>query len=159
MERFVQALTFITALGSGLLGGLFFVFSVCIMTALGRLSPPNGIAAMQSINVTILNGTFLTVFLGTALACAALILASFLSWTPSGSMLALAGSLAFLVGITGVTMVFNVPMNNALDAVRPDSPEGAAVWQDYLSRWTMWNHVRTIAGLGASALLMVAFRA
>jgi uncharacterized membrane protein len=159
MERFIQVLTFITALGSGLLGGLFFVFSVCIMTALGRLSPPNGIAAMQSINVTILNGTFLTVFLGAALACAALILASFLSWTPSGSMLALAGSLVFLVGITGVTMVFNVPMNNALDAVRPDSPEGAALWQDYLSRWTMWNHVRTIAGLGASALLMLAFRA
>ena len=59
------------------MAGLFFIFSVCIMTALGRLAPASGIAAMQSINVTILNGIFLTVFMGTALLCLALIAAWF----------------------------------------------------------------------------------
>ena len=68
MERIVNATLFLSALGSGLMAGLFFIFSVCIMTALGRLAPANGIAAMQSINVTILNGFFLTVFMGTAVA-------------------------------------------------------------------------------------------
>ena len=67
-----------------LMAGLFFIFSVCIMTALGRLAPASGIAAMQSINVIILNGIFLTVFMGTALLCLALIAAWFLGWVPSG---------------------------------------------------------------------------
>jgi uncharacterized membrane protein len=158
MERIVQILTFAAALGTGLLGGLFFVFSVFMMTALGRLAPPNGIAAMQSINVTILNGTFLSVFLGTALICAALVVGWFLGWNPSGTTFALAGSLLYLAGIIGVTMFINVPMNDALAAVSPESAEGAKLWQDYLVNWTLWNHVRTFAGVGASALLMLAFR-
>ena len=58
---------FLAALGSGLMAGLFFIFSVFIMAALGRLPPASGIAAMQSINVIILNGMFLSVFMGTAL--------------------------------------------------------------------------------------------
>jgi uncharacterized membrane protein len=158
MEKIVNATLFLTALGSGLMAGLFFIFSLCIMTALGRLTPSNGIAAMQSINVTILTGTFLTVFMGTAVLCLALIAAWFVGWLPSGGMFAIAGSLLYLAGIIGVTMFINVPMNDALAAVNPDSSEGAAMWKDYLVNWTMWNHVRTIAGIGALASFVIAFR-
>ncbi len=156
MERFTQIATFAAALGSGIMGGLFFIFSVCIMAAFARLSPANGIAAMNSINVTILNGWFLSVFMGTALLSLFLIVAWFFSWIPAGQAFVLAGSLAYLVGIMIVTMVFNVPMNDALAAVAPDSAEGAALWQDHLSRWTMWNHVRTLGGIGASARFILA---
>jgi len=113
---------------------------------------------MQSINVVILNGIFLSVFMGTALLSLALIATWFLGWVPSGGMLVLAGSLLYLVGIIGVTMFFNVPMNNALAVVNPDSSEGTALWKDYLLNWTTWNHARTFAGIGAMALLTIAFR-
>lgn len=156
MERFTQTLTFIAALGSGVLGGLFFIFSVCIMAAFARLSPANGINAMNSINATILNGWFLTVFMGTTLLCAALIVGWLLSWLPSGGMLVALGGAILIVGMFGVTMVFNVPMNDALAAVNPDSAEGAALWQDHLVRWTMWNHVRTVASILPSALFILA---
>ena len=158
MERIVNATLFLSALGSGLMAGLFFVFSTCVMTALGRLTPANGIAAMQSINVTILNGVFLGVFMSTALLCLALIVAWFVGWVPSGGMLVLAGSLLYLAGIIGVTMLVNVPMNDARAAAGPDSSEGAALWKDYLVNWTLWNHVRTIAGIGALASFIIAFR-
>jgi uncharacterized membrane protein len=158
MERLVNGTIFLTALGSGLMAGLFFIFSVCIMTALGRLAPANGIAAMQSINVTILNGIFLSVFMGTAVLCLALSAGWFLGWVPSAGMFVLAGALLYLVGIIGVTMFVNVPMNDALAAVSPDSSEGAALWKDYLVNWTLWNHVRTIAGIGALASFIVALR-
>jgi uncharacterized membrane protein len=158
MERIATALTFIAVMGSGVMAGLFFIFSVCIMAALGRLAPASGIAAMQSINVTILNGVFLSVFMGTAVISALLIVGWFFSWVPSGGVFVLAASLVYLVGIIGVTMVFNVPMNDALAAVQPDSAEGAALWQDYLQRWTMWNHVRSLAGIGALALFIQALR-
>ena len=77
---------------------------------------------------------------------------------PSGGLYVLAGSLLYLVGIIGVTMFVNVPMNNALMGFNPDSSEGAALWKDYLVNWTMWNHVRTIAGIGSLGFLMLAFR-
>ena len=69
MDRLLSVVTFLSALGSGLIGGLFFVFSTFVMTALGRLPPAGGIAAMQSINVAVLNPVFFTVFLGTAGLC------------------------------------------------------------------------------------------
>ena len=33
---------------------------------------------------------------------------------------------------------------------------GANLWSRYLSTWTNWNHVRTIAGPAAAALLTLA---
>jgi uncharacterized membrane protein len=51
-----------------------------------------------------------------------------------------------------------VPRNNALAAVSPQSAEAAALWTDYLSSWTTWNHVRTVASLVAALLLTWAFR-
>jgi uncharacterized membrane protein len=158
-ERIALIATFVAALGAGIMGGLFFIFSNTVMAAFGKLPAPNGIAAMNSINLTILNGTFLSMFMGTALISAVLLVCSLVGWMPSGGALALAGSLVYLVGILGVTMVFNVPMNDALAAVQPDSAAAASLWQDYLSRWTMWNHVRTIAGIGASALFILALAA
>jgi uncharacterized membrane protein len=52
-----------------------------------------------------------------------------------------------------------VPRNNALARVDPASEEGARVWRTYLVEWTRMNHVRTVAGLAASALLAAALQA
>ena len=156
MERFAQTLTFIGALGSGILGGLFFIFSVCIMASFAKLTPANGISAMSAINVTILNGWFLTVFMGTTLLCAALIVGWFLSWFPAGGPLVALGSATLIIGMFGVTMFFNVPMNGTLASMNPDSAEGVALWQDFLVRWTLWNHVRTVASILSSALFILA---
>ncbi len=51
----VNAMILFCALGSALVAGVFFAFSTFVMKALGRLQPEQGIAAMQSINVTVLN--------------------------------------------------------------------------------------------------------
>ena len=60
------ALTFLAALGSGLIAGFFLAFSACVMAALGRIPPASGISAMQSVNVVVLNPVFLGIFFGTA---------------------------------------------------------------------------------------------
>ena len=56
----------IALLGSALLGGIFFAFSSFVMKALARVPSAEGIAAMQSINVVVLNPSFLGAFMGTA---------------------------------------------------------------------------------------------
>jgi uncharacterized membrane protein len=149
-------LTFLAALGSGLIAGLFAVFSNFMMKALGGLAPEKGMAAMQAINVAILNPAFLGVFLGTALVSLALVIFAVLHWGCPAAMWLLAGGLLYLVGGIAVTMVFNVPMNDALAAANPATAEGAALWSDYLSRWTAWNHVRSVATLAATAAYIYA---
>jgi uncharacterized membrane protein len=141
--------------GTGLMAGLFFVFSNTVMGALGRIEPAQGIAAMQSINRTILNPLFLTIFLVTPLACALVVITSLWRWSePGAAWFILAGAL-YVVGTFLVTMVFNVPMNNALDAVHPTAGEAGAVWARYLADWTAWNHVRAITSLAATTFLAI----
>jgi uncharacterized membrane protein len=148
----ILVLTFVTALGCGLMSGVFFAFSAFIMTALGRVPAPQGIAVMQSINVFAVTPLFMTALFGTALACLGLIPATLYRSPPAAGYL-LAGSTLYLIGTILVTIVFNVPRNNALARVDPESADGARVWADYVVSWTMWNHVRTLSGLAAAALL------
>jgi uncharacterized membrane protein len=150
------AFTLVTALGCGLLAGLFFAFSVAIMKALARLPSAEGIAAMQAINLAIINPVFLAVFFGTAAACVLVMIASLLLWqVPSGVYL-LIGAGLYLVGCFLVTLLFNVPRNKALARLAAKDPEAHAVWADYLSNWTAWNHVRAAAAFAAAASLTIA---
>jgi uncharacterized membrane protein len=157
MGSLLPTLTFLAALGSGLMAGFFFAFSACVMWALGRIQPASGIAAMQAINVVVLNPLFLGVFFGTAILSLVLDIVALVRWSEPGSGYLVAGSLLYFVGTFLVTMIFNVPLNNGLAAVNPDSAEGKAVWAQYLSVWTAWNHVRTAASLAAAALFILAF--
>lgn len=158
LEKFLPTLTLLAALGAGLIAGAFFAFSSFVMRALGRIPAPEGIAAMQSINIVVLNPVFLSVFVGTAVLSLIAIVFSWLRWNQPGAVYLLAGGLLYLIGTFLVTMVFNVPRNDALAAVAPASPEGARLWADYLSSWTAWNHVRTAAALAAAASFSLALR-
>ena len=131
-------------------------FSTSVMGALARQPAPQGISAMNAINVVILNPLFLAVFMGTALVSLAIAAGVLLGWSGVASGWAIAGAVLYLVGNIGVTMAVNVPMNNALAAVAPDSEAGAAEWAAYLDRWVLWNHIRALACLGALACFIVA---
>jgi len=156
IDSLLYALTFVAALGAGLISGLFFAFSAFVMAALGRLAPAGGIAAMQSINVAVLNPMFFGAFFGTAALSIVLVFFALVNWSNASAVPLLAGSLLYLIGSILVTIVFNVPLNNRLAAVAPESTEGARVWQHYLRVWTVWNHVRTGASLAAAACFIVA---
>ncbi len=70
-----------------------------------------------------------------------------------------AGGIVYVAGMFMCTMIFNVPLNDALAAVDPASPNATAVWARYLSDWTFWNHVRTISSTAACALFVAAIAA
>jgi uncharacterized membrane protein len=154
--KFVFIVTLLSALGCGVIGGVFFAFSTFVMKALHALPPPQGIAAMKSINVIVLNPLFLGVFLGTAVGCIVLILTSMLAWEKPGATLALSGGILYLVGTFLVTMICNVPHNDALAGLDPVGGASAPVWTEYVRVWTAWNHVRTIAAIVAAVLIMLA---
>jgi uncharacterized membrane protein len=147
---------FAAALGSGLVAGVFFAFSNFVMRALDRLPPAHGIAAMQSINVTVITPLFMTALFGTGLLGAALAVWAAASLDDDRAPWTLAGGAVYAIGTVAVTMLANVPRNNALERLEPEDPAAAGQWAGYVREWTAWNHVRTLAALVAAGLLTAA---
>ncbi|WP_428386975.1 DUF1772 domain-containing protein [Mucisphaera sp.] len=155
MIELTSVLVYGGLVGSGLMAGTFFAFSTFVMRGLAEVPASEGIRAMQRINVTVLNPWFLGVFMGTAgvgLACVAV----GLWWMDGARSVALVGAGGFyVIGTFGVTVVCNVPMNEALARLEATTAEAEAYWQRYLRDWVFWNHVRTVAALVSLVLFGV----
>ncbi|GEL18801.1 anthrone oxygenase family protein [Pseudonocardia asaccharolytica] len=150
-----QALMVVAAVGAGAVGGVFFSFSTFIMRGLARLPAPQGAAAMQSINITAVRPAFMTALFGTGAVCVALAVRAIAVWDAASAPL-LVGVGLYLLGAIGVTIVGNVPLNNALAAAEPSGGPTPDLWRDYVRRWTRWNHARTVSCLGAAVAFVVA---
>lgn len=151
----LQAATLITAMGCGLVAGVFFAFSSFVVQALAELSPVQGVAAMQSINRRAINPLFMLALFGTALACVGLAACAVRSWDGPAAVCLAAGGAVYLVGAILVTIVGNVPLNAGLAKLDPRTADATGYWRRFVRAWTAWNHVRAVAALVATALLMV----
>ena len=153
------ALTLLTgaaAIGSATVGGVFYTFSTFVMPALRRLPAPQGVAAMQAINIAAVRPGLMTALFGTAGVCTALTVAAALSWQTRRSPLLIAGSALYLIGAVGMTAIHHVPLNNRLARLDPAAPDLNQSWQHYQRRWTTGNHFRTAACLAGAALITYA---
>ena len=153
--NYLLLLKLLAVLGCGLVAGVFFAFSTFVMPALARLEQTQGIVAMQSINIKAINPLFMVALFGTALICLAIAVCSLLNWQQANILL-LIGSLLYLLGTVGVTIACNVPLNNALAIAKVEDLASTKLWAEYLSNWTFWNHIRTIAASIATVLLAIA---
>ena len=131
--------------GSGVVTGLLFAFSNFVMSALAELSDEDGMFAMQQINEKIINPIFVMLFLGTPVLCVIISLGCVANLRAPGNLLLLTGAILYLVGPFGITMLFNVPLNNRL--AKFETSEAPIQWPDYQKRWQRWNHVRTYIGI------------
>ena len=148
-----------TAIGCGLVGGAFFVFSTMVMPALNDLPPDQGIAAMQSINRIAVKPGFMLAFAGTAVLCVAVAVMAIIRWNEPGSLPALVASGVYVVGAFVFTIAFHVPRNDKLDTLDPDAASSHSYWNKYVTEWSIGNHVRGAAAIAALVLLIFAFSA
>jgi uncharacterized membrane protein len=156
MSGILYAATLATALGCGLVAGVFFAFSSFVMPALKRLPPAHGIAAMQSINELAVTPAFMSALFGTAAACLGLVAWAAISSGGRPAALVLAGGALYIVGTIGVTIARNVPLNDRLAALHPQGADAAGRWDEYVAKWTAWNHVRAATALAAASALTIA---
>jgi len=151
---------FIAALGCGLAAGVFFAFSSFVMQGLKDLPAADGIKAMNAINNAAKKPSLMILLFGTALLCLVMMAAVFwLEGLPARADMDLVigpigGSVVYLVGAILVTLVRNIPLNNALAAAT--HADGPMIWKTYLHDWVKWNHVRTVACTLACTLLIAA---
>lgn len=157
ISKLIPAITLLALLGSGIMAGLFFAYSNSVMPALAKMPGPQGITAMNHINVVIQNPFFLAIFAGTGVLALILAAAALLGGTAKPGWI-LIGAALYLIGSIVVTMGINVPMNNVLAAARPDVASSERLWADYLDRWVLWNHVRAAACTGSLAAFAMAMK-
>lgn len=148
----IAVLTLACSAGAATIGGVFLGFSVFIMQSLARLPANQGIAAMQSINVVVLESRFVPLFVATSSLSVACLIVSCFFWTQPGSPLLFYCGALFLVGSALVTLACNIPRNEKLEHMDAESPEALEYWPQYVREWTFWNSVRTAASLASAAL-------
>jgi uncharacterized membrane protein len=149
-------LLWFSAIGCGVIGGVYLAFSAFIMTSLGRIDQCAGISAFNAINQEILKSVFMPIFMGTTLAAGALAAMAFFRWAEPESILMFAGGIVYVIGMFVVTMAFNVPLNNMLAAADPSASETTSLWVSFRKDWTFWNYIRTVASILACGLFVKA---
>ena len=125
--------------------GIIMIFSNTIMPALATLDADVGINTMNKINTIIVNPLFIVAFFGGLISAypAKVMMKNPDAYSKQARYYALASTLIFFFGEFMVTVTQNVPRNNALLAVDPDSDEGVEYWQtNFLKGWVAWNTVR-----------------
>ena len=133
-----------TAVTTALITGLFYAYSCSVNPGLHQLPDWAYLAAMQSINRAIQNPTFFLSFMGT------LVLLPVCTWmhysqpTSVRFWLLLLASVLYAVGVFGVTVAGNVPLNNGLDAMSlgQASPDELTAYRSAFEQ--PWNRLHTI---------------
>jgi uncharacterized membrane protein len=151
-------LTSLAALFSAAAGGMMYVFSTFVMRGLDRTGPVDAITAMRGINAEAnSNPVFLVGYFGaTILALVVGVIAAIQLRQPGSWVVLLGAVFAILAAV--ITMAFNVPLNNHLDAVNPvglSAADAAREWQAYFSTWTAWNHARTVTSFVGAVLMLI----
>ncbi|GAA4590333.1 putative membrane protein [Actinoplanes octamycinicus] len=135
---------------TGLVTGVFALYSHTIMPAFRRTDDRTFVTAFQAIDRAIINPWFMVTFLGgpPAIAAAGLLRPTVLVWTAFGLALA----------VVVITVAVHLPLNDALkaagDPATIDTAQVRAAFRE--RRWLLWNHLRTAASLTAFLLLTVA---
>lgn len=140
----------ITAMTTGLIAGLFYAYSCSVNAGLGRLPDAQYIAAMQSINEAIINPLFMSTFMGTLLLLPACTFIHYSSPPTSRFYWLLLALVIYTVGVFGITIAGNVPLNNALAKADLNmlSPEKIRAQRElFEGPWNKLHRIRSIAAV------------
>ena len=142
-------------LTTGLMAGVFGLYSNAIMPGLRRTDDRTFVAAFQSIDRAIINPVFMATFLGALVLTALTALLHFTGEARSLLPWIVAALVLYLV-VFVVTIRVNVPRNNEIKAAgdvdRMTDVHGVRERFNE-ARWVRWNHLRAFASILAFGLL------
>ena len=142
-------------LTTGLMAGVFGLYSNAIMPGLRRTDDRTFVAAFQSIDRAIINPVFMATFLGALVLTALTALLHFTGEARSLLPWIVAALVLYLV-VFVLTIRVNVPRNNEIKAAgdvdRMTDVHGVRERFNE-ARWVRWNHLRAFASILAFGLL------
>jgi len=141
---------------TALLAGVFQSFSDFVMRGLMRAAPAGGIDSMQQLNRTVFRSFFLASFMALLPISIVFAIYAWIAMEGPAMQLIIAAAIVYLPFVFLVTARGNVPMNEKLDKMAPDSEDAAVYWKTYGPVWTRWNTVRTIGSIATAGCYLLA---
>lgn len=142
---------------TGLMAGIFFTWSNAVKPGIGKLADIEYLRALQSMNRVILNPTFKFVFIGAVIAVALVPIFYFKMYPNNVFWLFVISFSVYWVGVFGVTVLGNIPLNELLDGTNLDaiSIENTKTLRTVIeTKWNNLNLIRSISS-GITFLLLI----
>ena len=145
---------------TGLMAGIFFTWSNAVKPGIGKLGDIEYLRALQSMNRVILNNAFRIIFLGEIIAVA-LVPAFYFNLYPKNIFWLFVFTLViYWIGVFGVTVSGNIPLNEILDKTNLESitlEEIKTLRKSIELKWNNYNLIRCISSGITFILLIVSF--
>ena len=154
----IQIVQFAAILLTGLLAGLFYGYDCSVIKGLGNLQDDVYLQSFQSINKAIQTPYFFISFMGSLVV---LPMAAFLSYkncSLATFYLLLTATLIYIIGVFGVTIFSNVPLNDHMARFPISSAtanEIAAMRKAFEKPWNASHTIRTIAAVISFSLAIL----
>jgi uncharacterized membrane protein len=155
VEVFRGIVLILATLTTGLMAGVFFIYTNAIMRGLRQTDDRTFVGAFQANDRAIINPLFMLCFLGALVFTG---LAAALHFGAHDRPVLPWAAAAFVLYLAAVVITFavNVPLNNAIKAEGdPDRIEDLAAVRRRFNeaKWSAWNLVRTLTSLAAFGCL------
>ena len=139
-----------TTLLCALVAGLVFGFASVVMPGIATLSDRDFLRAFKRMDGIIQNGqpAFMVVWVGSIVSSVLLVVLGTLQLSGLELYLMWFASGVYLLAVQGPTIRFNIPLNNAIQALEIESlsdHELAEARRRFEAPWNRWNQFRTLA--------------
>jgi len=154
-----ESLLTFTAITTGLIAGLFYSWSCGITQGLGKLPDASYLGAFQSINREIQKPWFFISFLGTVLLLPVSAWLCYRSHQQTSFLFMLTASLLYIIGVFGVTIAGNIPLNEMVDKTNLQSISVetiAEIRKSFEPKWNQLNNIRTLCAIASLACTIMA---
>ena len=145
---------------TGLMAVIFFTWSNAVKPGIGKLSDIEYLRALQSMNRVILNNAFKIIFLGAIIAVALVPVFYFNLYPKNIFWLFVFTLVIYWIGVFGVTVSGNIPLNEILDKTNLESitsEEIKTLRKSIEVKWNNFNLIRCISSGITFILLIVSF--
>lgn len=149
-----------TTLSCALVAGVVFGFAVVVMPGIAKLSDREFLQAFKLMDGIIQNRQpiFMLVWVGSIVSVVLMLVLGtlqlrgvelYLMWFASG---------LYLLAVQGPTLRFNIPLNNAVQALEIEllnAQELADARTQFEAPWNRWNRFRTLTAIASVVALLV----
>ena len=152
-------LLIVTTLLMGLTAGIFYCWSISVTKGLANLADMEYVLAFQSLNREIQNPLFFICFLGLVIMLPVTTWANYEKTFSARFLLLVLATLLYFIGVMGITIVGNIPMNIQLDKFETGAATAAelsTVRRAFEGRWNTLNNIRTVCCVMSFLLVILA---
>ena len=156
----LDILLIFSILSCSLVGGFIFTYAIVVMPGLSKLNDKDFLRAFQVTDAVIQNKQplFMFTWIGSIVAMLTTILVSLVSVGLPETWLILLIGVAYLLGVQGITIVINIPLNNHIQRIKIEDLNEETLANERLkfeTRWNFFNYIRTSIAISVSVLMLI----